>query len=259
MINEVFDRTTGSLPIYTLSGNHDMYSGGAGFYNLLPLLNPSPPFAAASEQPASYFSLRTTDGAWQLLAMDTGLHDHDPFSVNDAVTYLEPSEEAWHVDKIQSFAKTGGKTVLLSHHQLFSAFSGIGKLSDKPLNESASNPKLLASWKAFAVAGNVAAWFWGHEHNLCVYQPYHDLTRGRCIGHGAIPVLLEQKPYEPLRGLFDPPVLVPDPKDPSQPFQLGVDGGAYRHGYVLLRLEGAGRAEYYEVGNPHPTLVEVLS
>src|SRR5262249_46688194 len=70
------------IPIYTLAGNHDMYSGGQGYYWLLDQLG----------QPASYFGLRNED--WQLLAMDTGLHDADPGSVISNLTYLEESELA---------------------------------------------------------------------------------------------------------------------------------------------------------------------
>jgi len=95
------------IPIYSLSGNHDMYSGGQGYYWLLDQLG----------QPASYFCLRNDD--WQLLAMDTGLHDADPGTVISNLTYLDERELAWQRDKI---ANAGGrKTILLSHHQLFSA------------------------------------------------------------------------------------------------------------------------------------------
>ena len=94
-----------SCPVYSLAGNHDMYSGGVGYYGLLQQL----------KQPASYFA---RNAAWQILGLDTGLHDNDVFSVNTNVTCLEPTEEAWHLDKITNAG--GRKTILLSHHQLFS-------------------------------------------------------------------------------------------------------------------------------------------
>jgi hypothetical protein len=61
-----------------------MYCGGIGFYDLIQKLNPS-----GSRQPGSFFCLRSVDQRWQFLAMDTGLHDDSPFSVTDALTFLE--------------------------------------------------------------------------------------------------------------------------------------------------------------------------
>jgi hypothetical protein len=226
----VCQRTPGlNIPIYTLSGNHDMYSGGTGYYWLLDQLG----------QPASYFCLRNDD--WQLLAMDTGLHDNDPGTVISNLTYLDDQELAWHRDKI---ANAGGrKTILLSHHQLFSAASGVGNTDDgQPL---AVNPHLHS---AFAdVLGQVELWFWGHEHNLILFDEYAGLARGRCIGSAAIPTLLEQNPYTPdptlvlPAGQSGPPIM-----DPS--VRLGDNGEFYNHAYALLTLTGPkAQIDYYQV------------
>ena len=53
----------GDIPIYTLCGNHDMYSGGNGYYWLLDQIG----------QKSSYFCLQNSD--WMFLAMDTGFHE----------------------------------------------------------------------------------------------------------------------------------------------------------------------------------------
>jgi len=71
-------------------------------------------------QGASYFCLRNKN--WQFLAMDTGYHDHD-LTGNMPPTYLEDSEIKWLEHKVAN--AQGRKTVLLSHHQLFSAFEGL--------------------------------------------------------------------------------------------------------------------------------------
>jgi hypothetical protein len=118
IVDEVLDRADTGVPVYTIPGNHDMYSAGSGFYALIKRLN-----NGAQRQLASFFCLRATDGTWQFLAMDTGLHDHDPLQVTDVLTYLEKDEEDWHIERIKEFP---GLTILLSHHQLFSAFSQIG-------------------------------------------------------------------------------------------------------------------------------------
>lgn len=250
LIDEVFPRSQGRVPVYTLCGNHDLYSGGAGYYGTLPLLNPAPSFPPEAAQRASYFSLRTKDGAWQLLAMDTGLHDRDPARVNETVTWLESDEEAWHADKVTRFE---GRTILLSHHPAFSAFSAIGEYAKRDPPERAINPRLMRSYAAIAAGGDVAAWFWGHEHNLGVYAPYAGIARGRCVGHAGVPALVADEPYRVLSELRDPPTLVRNAS--GAPLQLGHDEDAYQHGYVMLELDDASRratARYYVVGQDAP-------
>ena len=91
VVEEVFDRRRTKLPVYTLSGNHDMYSGGVGYHSLIQRLNTgfTDVKAASMVQPASFFCLRSEDENWQLLAMDTGRNDYSPFSVTDVVTFLK--------------------------------------------------------------------------------------------------------------------------------------------------------------------------
>jgi Calcineurin-like phosphoesterase len=227
-------RSQKPVPVYSLSGNHDMYCGGLGFYSLISSLNDAP-----FTQPASFFCLRSADEKWQLLAMDTGLHDDNPATIADVVTYLEEDELAWHCERIREFA---GRTILLSHHQLFSAFSPI-----EPANadgkRSATNSRLLEAFSRITAIKEVAAWFWGHEHTLSIYKPFAGLERGRCLGHGAVPVSVIDEIYKPVAGLENVPSLIDQPK-------LGTTGGVYNHGYALLSFEGNGcRAEYFQVSN----------
>jgi calcineurin-like phosphoesterase family protein len=228
------------LPVYSLSGNHDMYCGGVGFYDLIKKLNPAP-----LTQPASFFCLRSADEKWQFLAMDTGLHDDNPATVAGAVTHVEEDELAWHCDRIGEFE---GRTILLSHHQLFSAFSPIG-LADSEGKRSALNPNLLTAFQRMTEAKRIAAWFWGHEHTLSIYNPFAGLERGRCVGHGAVPVSVIDKIYEPLPELEDTPSVV----DHSR---LATRGGVYNHGYALLSLQSdICQAEYYQATNKGRELI----
>jgi Calcineurin-like phosphoesterase len=225
-------RTQKPMPVYSLSGNHDMYCGGVGFYSLISALN-DPPFT----QPASFFCLRSADEKWQLLAMDTGLHDDNPATVADVVTYVEEDELAWHCERIREFA---GRTILLSHHQLFSAFSPIGA-ANADGKRSAVNPRLLEAFNQIAAIKGVAAWFWGHEHTLSIYKPFAGLERGRCLGHGAVPVSVIDDIYKPVPNLETIPSLV----DQSR---LGTTGGVYNHGYALLGFkDDVCRAEYFQI------------
>ncbi len=157
--------------LFTLCGNHDTYSGGAGYYALLQRIG----------QPASYFCLRSPDQSWQILGADTGLNDANPFDETTALTHLDPAEEAWHADKLNGFQ---GLTIFLTHHEPFSAFRQIGARA----NRSPQNPNLMASLSRLQASGPIHAWFWGHEHRLRLYAPYGGLAAGRNIGYGAIPV-----------------------------------------------------------------------
>jgi hypothetical protein len=232
VVNEVFNRANTQLPVYTLCGNHDMYCGGVGYYGLLKSLN-----KGAKRQEASFFCLRASDESWQLLGLDTGRNDYSPFSVTDAVTFVEEIEEEWHRQRIDEFP---GKTILLSHHQLFSAFSQIGSRQTDGM-QYAYNPRLEALYKRLSATGkSIPAWFWGHEHNLCIYKPYLELAYGRCIGHSAIPVFTGDEPYKPLDTLIDPPELIPGTT-------LSTSGNYYTHGFALMTLErDSAKVEYFE-------------
>ncbi len=187
---------------FHLPGNHDMYAGGAPYYTVIGMLG----------QPASYFSLRNR--YWQFLAMDTALHDSNPNTV-DCATSVDDQEILWIKDKVQNAG--GRKTILLSHHQLFSTFETIGG--------QAVNQKLLAQVQD--ILPNLTAWLWGHEHNMVIYKRYLNVL-GRCIGHGAFPVSRITSPYD-----------APNPAIPLEDVKLACDSdGFYRHGYVLMKLNG---------------------
>jgi hypothetical protein len=97
--------------------------------------------------------------------------------------------------------------------------------------------------------GGVDAWFWGHEHNFAVYGPYSGLTRGRLIGHGAIPMFVSQQPYAS-HVLNDIPALPP---------RLNQEDGVYRHGFAILKLDDRGptaRVSYYQHDDMNPLIYE---
>ena len=187
---------------FHLPGNHDMYSGGGPYYTVIDMLG----------QPASYFCLRNSN--WQFVAMDTSLHDSNPVTVQDA-TWVDDQEIAWIKDKVDNAGAR--KTILLSHHQLFSAFEEIG---GNPVNQ-----KMLPQVQG--LLPHLSAWLWGHEHNMVIYQRYLEVL-GRCIGHGAFPVSKAASPYtNPNAGI------------PLENVRLSSDpSGFYEHGYVLMKLNG---------------------
>lgn len=228
--------TPGGFPVYNLAGNHDMYAGGAGYYGLL----------QSSGQPASYFCLQNAD--WQVVCLDTGYNDRDPFTVLTNITSLPDDQAAWAVNLVQGRGSRG--TILLSHHQLYSGAGDVG--ASKAGSETTRwgiNPSLYRQLQP--VLGAVSVWIWGHEHNTVIFEPTPGLPPGRCIGSGAVPMLLDEHPYvqdATLSGVNDLPV----PKmDPS--VQLGNNGEEYNHGFAVLTLSGArATVTYYQVPLPTP-------
>ena len=125
-----------------------------------------------------------------------------------------PDEIVWMKDKVNNAG--GRKTILLSHHQLFTAFEQIG---GAPING-----KLMAQVQD--ILPKLTAWMWGHEHNLVIYEKYLNVL-GRCIGHGAFPVSANQLQNPPNAGV------------PIAKVTLAADSdGFYRHGYVIMKIDG---------------------
>jgi hypothetical protein len=201
-----------------------MYGGGGPYYELIQKLG----------QPASYFCLR--NNAWQFIALDTGLHDVDTF--DPAPTFLEDTEVQWLNDKI---ANAGNRrTVLLSHHQLFTAFEDIGgKFLNEHLNAQVA-----------PILPKVTVWFWGHEHNQVIYKPFQGVL-ARCVGHGAYPVGITE--------------IAAKPKFENVPLvnvSLTKGSSFYSHGYVVMDLDGAtATVSYYQDSDPedHAMYTETYS
>lgn len=137
-----------SCRYFAMNSNHEMYSGGYGYFDLT-----LPRFG----QEASYFNLGNQH--WCLIGLDSGYEDHG----------LQDPQAEW----LDAQLDGGAKPVVLTHHQLFS-----------PYELRARNPKLLK--KATPFLNRIYAWFWGHEHKFIVFKE-HRGVKARCIGHGAIP------------------------------------------------------------------------
>lgn len=228
---DICQSVLGNIPIYTLCGNHDMYSGGKGYYWLLDQIG----------QKSSYFCLQNDD--WMFVAMDTGFHDNNPFDVSTNMTTLVSqdgwSEASWHLNQI---SKAGNrKLILLSHHQLFSPFGSVGSVDGTAY---AYNPNL---YKIFApILPRVEWWFWGHEHTLGIFPPYMGLKRGRCVGASAVPVFQDQQQYASAPGLKTLDGTAMPTWDPNG--VLSVSGNMYNNCFAMATLNGtSATVEYYEV------------
>jgi predicted phosphodiesterase len=227
-----------NIPVYNLPGNHDYYSGGQGFYELIGELNASGSVPDGTPvQEASFFCLRNEH--WQLQGMDTGYFDHDVFKVDADMTHLHESEIKWHLNKLASAGDR--RVIFFSHHQLFSAFLAI--------NGKTFNPDLLEPFKVELASGKIKAWLWGHEHLLEIYGPNLGLSKGRCVGNGAFPELISQTGYKLLdeTKVGSLPPLLTDPQTGTF-YVTGTTDDVYNHGYAMLELGvNEGTASYYQV------------
>jgi hypothetical protein len=235
------------------NGNHEMYSGGHGYFGkALPIFG----------QQASYFAFENQH--WLLVGLDTAYEDHS----------LNNEQLGWLIMMLRDPARKKKKLVLLSHHQPFSLLDNQG-------------PSLISFLRLLLDAGSIYAWYWGHEHR-CVIYDRHPVWKvaGRCIGHGGIPYFRDTKELEKRHGVrrngvnestwyrMDGVGLTSDqsrvPGGLKIPASLILDGpNPYLdaeannygpHGYVTLEFEGDRLFEtFYVPSEPGPTPIEVFA
>jgi hypothetical protein len=154
---------------WDLNGNHDMYSGGYGYFRTLLGDARFGQQRSADGKPTSIFEL--TNDHWLVLGLDTAW-SKGRFRVATEGDLVDREIE-WIQEAIVRADSAGQKVVLLSHHQLFSAFDEPTMLDEK-IGE-------------FLRGHRVHAWFWGHEHRCTLYKPAPEVTHARCIGNGGVP------------------------------------------------------------------------
>ncbi len=216
----------GARGSFALNGNHEMYAnGGPYFQTLLPRLGMT---GDLEGQVASIFSLETD--AWRILAIDTGYNSTGipilsqlpwvkeiPFIGGDC--HLEDDLLDWLRTTVRP-EQNRKATLLLSHHQYFSAF---------PEQSYTKRAKQLAQF----FPGQELVWIWGHEHRLAFYDKFTTpeglVFHGRCVGHSGMPVEMA----DPERSA-EAPLILYDTRTHT------LDGGIRvgQNGYVLMTLRG---------------------
>lgn len=198
-----------------LNANHEMYSGGNGYFDhILP----------AFGQAASYFALR--NDYWLLVGLDTGYSEHE----------LHGAQAEWLMDLV---AQAGGrKVVLFSHHHPYSLYEKQGN-------------KLVTQLAPLLQDRRIYAWYWGHEHRCVVHDPHPAWgLRGRCVGHSGFPYFrdefdhpLAQPGWQEVPGKN----LVPAARVLDGPNRyLGGKAAKYGpNGYVVLEFDGDQLRERY--------------
>jgi Calcineurin-like phosphoesterase len=235
------------------NANHEMYSGGHGYFDkVLPRFG----------QKASYFACENKN--WLLVGLDTAYTEHS----------LNKEQLGWLVRLLQDPKRSNKKLVLLSHHQPFSLLDNQG-------------PNVISFLRLLLNAGRIHVWYWGHEHRCVIYDRHPSWKLlGRCIGHGGYPYFRDTAELKKRNGKLQngangstwyrmdgadmsadasrvpgglkiPSSLVLDGPNPY----LEDDADDYGpHGYVTLEFDGERLFEtFYEPNEPGPTPVEIIA
>jgi len=225
----------GSRGSLALNGNHEMFSNGSGYFDvLLPAMGmveadgkasgriSDPTSDRISGQPTSFFCLQNDD--WQVIGLDTG-YNSGGVPILSGIPWvnripgicgdcrLEKSVVDWIANVVEPDRGRRG-LILLSHHQNYSAFEDTYR---KPAEQL---------WKAGI--RRPVLWFWGHEHRLAGYDLYGTCelkSYGRCIGHGGMPVERERPSHAPEPVFYD--------------FRAATNGFGV-NGFVNLTFQGRG-------------------
>jgi Calcineurin-like phosphoesterase len=152
---------------YSANGNHDMYSGGHGYFEAL--LGDA---RFKAQEKSSFFSLG--NAKWRILGLDTGYKEKG----------LQEPQPEWIREQARQASRAGQKLCFLSHHQLFTVYEG-------------QDDQIAATLDAIG-SPHVDAWFWGHEHRLMGFKPHKNVQNSLCVGHGGVPVYMKHGEDDPI-------------------------------------------------------------
>ena len=205
----------GTLQTFALNANHEMYSGGEGYFACA---------LATLDQQASYFCLENDH--WRILGLDTGYYARSvPFLelLMKGWIRLHSTIRTWLAEVVFADAKDRRPVIVLTHHQWFSAF-------DTEYRQVGSNLRPYLD--------RVALWLWAHEHRFAGYGPFGFngiKVRARCLGHGGMPIELGKRPERDRNLLFVDQRQASDPN--GQPLELMGKPIGYS-GYAILKFTG---------------------
>lgn len=232
----------GSKGAFALTGNHEMYARGNGYFNsILPrmgLRNNASQWGTG--QGASFFCLENR--FWRIIGLDTGYNSAGfdfgrvpvlgkSKSLRQGVRFkpscaLPETLLAWLENSVRPENDRRG-LILLSHHGSHSAFGEWYQIPAKQLARIIHRPVI---------------WFWGHEHKLAIYDKFGPPggieSYGRCVGHAGMPVERGKPPD------LKCPWLAWD----NRRYENGEDLDAGYNGYVSIKLDGPSmHAEYIDL------------
>lgn len=152
---------------FALNGNHEMYSGGEAYFELV---------LKAFGQPQPFFCLENE--YWRLIGLDTAYNDGrlKPSDLRDPIA----GQWNWLIEILKK--SDGKKNILLTHHQPVSAHAPEFQDS-QPLRDDIAALLATEGVRADAIFG----WFFGHEHRCALYKDSETQFNARLIGNGCIP------------------------------------------------------------------------
>jgi hypothetical protein len=158
----LLDPMLGATRLFTMNGNHEMFSRGVPFFRYIDARRASP----LQEQEGSYFCLRGETA--QIVAIDT-----DYFGYRGL---REPCLVAWLKEQLEYGRRHGLTNILLTGDEPYE----YGSLKLTPL---------LSDLGPLVQEGRlVDLWFWGNTHYCALFGAADTLPFiGSCIGHGGYP------------------------------------------------------------------------
>ena len=185
----------GRFGSWALYGNHDMYSGGHGLFDVT-LTDPRFARQRAGDDPTTWFVLSTA--GWNIVGLDTSW-EHPELTIRADQLFVEGDLGHLHgrqAEVLGECADDDRRLLVLSHHQLYSAYDeshftfGRDRAAATPMAEELAG--VLAKRE-------IDAWFWGHEHDCLAYDEHFGGVRhARAIGHGGVPTPVRPTPATPL-------------------------------------------------------------
>lgn len=226
------ERFVASWPVgtdgaFAINSNHEMYSGGKGYFSVA---LESPKFS--QQQRLSYFALENAH--WIVFGLDTAYPSNAFLYEKGELDSAQLHFLATHGAR----ARAAGKRVMvLSHHH--------------PIEFDGSLVTPLCDRVTRAVGVRELYWYWGHIHGVASLRPRvinGVIVHGRCVGHGGVP-------YEPFA-----------PTDVMEWTESELAGDPEEHrralnGFAVVRLDGAEIAEafYGEDGSMRHRIAHVAA
>jgi Calcineurin-like phosphoesterase len=223
---------------WALNGNHDMYSGGYGYFETT-LGDRRFSRQQAEGRPTSWFHLKGAH-TWDVVGLDTAYDDpiaafhNGELFLFGRLGFLHGSQ-AGYVNDLS--VTPGRRLLLLSHHQVFSAYD------DDITKDNVLREKLQPTLDR----NDVDAWFWGHEHDCLAYESFRGVKSARVIGHGAVPTLRRTDPpgtaVDEAHRLVKPTPPTSTPADHPlrfvkweyRDYEQGEDGAQWaKHGFAVV-------------------------
>ena len=162
-------------PAFALNSNHEMYSGGQGYFRVA---LQSAKFSA--QQRLSYFALDLPK--WVIVGLDSAYDAPHKIWQLYQTGNLNQVQIDWNRGVTAKARAAGKKIVALTHHH---GLDVSGVMVPNFFNQ------VMDAFTVDADRRGPDYWYWGHVHGVLVFKPIQIskqvILSGRCVGHGGVP------------------------------------------------------------------------